>query len=143
MTTHDAQKIVRRLAAAEGYLELSLPNYALEELNRVPDGGPFEGIAQLLKGEALQAEQRFDEAIPALNRAAELFPKPFNQRALLGLSHCYREQGRDDLAAQAEAAADPPAGLSSAAIQKAVYVPIFQIDNGSSRRRSRRPPLKG
>ena len=36
------QIVVRRLAAAEGYLELGLPNYALAELNSVADPGPFQ-----------------------------------------------------------------------------------------------------
>ena len=133
MKTHEAQKIVRRLAAAEGYLELELPDYALAELDRVEDPGAFEGIAQLLRGEAYQAQSRFGEAIPALNRAAELFPAPFNHRALLGLSICYRENGQVELADQAEAQATPPDTPPGTKMQ-VVIVPIFQVANKSSRR---------
>jgi tetratricopeptide (TPR) repeat protein len=139
MTPHDAQKVVKRLAAAEGYLELSMPGQALIELDRVETDGPFEAISQLFRGEALQAVHRFDEAIPAFNRAAELFPAPFNQRALLGLSCCYREQGQTDLAQQAEAAATPPDLPPGTTLQLAI-VPIFQIEQPSSRRRSALPP---
>lgn len=143
MIAYDAPKIVRRLAAAEGYLELGLPTYALSELGQiVGDAGPFEGIAQLLKGEALQAEQRFAEAIPALNRAAELFPKPFNQRAWLGLSYCYRKQGDDLLAAEAEANAAPP-NLPPGTKLQLVIVPIFRVEEPSSRTRTHQPPKKG
>lgn len=141
----ESQRIVKRLAAAEGYLELGLPNYALTELDVVKEAGPFEAISQLLRGEALQAEERFSEAIPAFNRAAELVPAPFNQRALLGLSRCYRAEGQEDLAAQAEKAAMPkdlPEGTKSVQI---VITPIFKIDapQEDRYREQRKPPKKG
>jgi len=139
MTPQNAQRIVRRLASAEGFLELGLPEYALADLGQVPNAGPFEAIAQLLKGEALQAEERFDEAIGALNRAAELFPKPFNQRALLGLSRCYRMRGEEILAQQAEAAAAPP-DLPPGTAMQLVVMPIFKVEDKQS---PRRPPRKG
>lgn len=132
-TPTDAHKIVRRLAAAEGYLELNLPEYALGEMAKINDAGAFEGILHLLRGEALQAQARFDEAIPALNRAAELFPAPFNHRALLGLSHCYREQGEVDLADLAEARATPP-DLPPGSKLQLVIVPIFQVATKANRR---------
>ncbi len=140
----DSQKIVKRLAAAEGYLELGLPEYALTELDTVKEAGPFEAISQLLRGEALQAEERFSEAIPALNKAAELVPAPFNQRALLGLSRCYRAEGNETLAVEAEQAALPkdlPEGTTKVQI---VITPIFTIDQPQEDRfREQRPPKKG
>ena len=42
MDTREAQKVVRRLAAAEGFLQLEMPNYALVELDSVTDAGPLE-----------------------------------------------------------------------------------------------------
>ncbi len=102
------QRVVRRLAAAEGYLEIGLPAYAIAELNRVVEAGPFEPIRQLFRGEALRAQEKFADAIAPLNRAAEMFPAPFNQRALVALSHCYRHEGHDRLADEAVAAAMPP-----------------------------------
>jgi tetratricopeptide (TPR) repeat protein len=138
----DPRKIVKRLAAAEGYLELGLASYALQELNTVSDPGPFEAISQLLRGEALQAEQRFAEAIPAFNRAAELVPAPFNQRALLGLSRCYRAAGQEELAVEAEKAAMPKDGTG---VVQIVIMPIFEVATPKPSRfqGSRRPPKKG
>jgi len=143
MTPQDAQKVVKRLAAAEGYLELSMPNQALAMLDGLQptNEGPFEAIAELFRGEALQAVERFGEAIPAFNRAAQLFPAPFNQRALMGLSRCYREQGQDALAQAAEDAATPP-DLPPGSKFHLVIVPIFQIEEKSTRR-SGHPPVKG
>ena len=142
-TRMEPQKIVKRLAAAEGYLELGLPGYALAELDRVEAPGPFEAISQLLRGEALQAEQRFTEAIPALNRAAELVPAPFNQRALLSLSRCYRASGQEQLAAEAEHAALPE-NLPPGNVQ-IVVTPIFQVESQREDRfrEQRKPPKKG
>jgi tetratricopeptide (TPR) repeat protein len=143
MKPHDAQYVVKRLAAVEGYLELSMPIQALELLDRLEpiSEGPFDAIAELFRGEALQAVERFGEAIPAFNKAAALFPEPFNQRALLGLSHCYREQGQLDLADQAEAAATPPDLPPGTKFHLAI-VPIFQVEEHSTRRRER-PPVQG
>lgn len=140
----DSQKIVKRLAAAEGYLELGLAGYALEELNRVSEAGPFEAISQLLRGEALQAEERFSEAIPAFNRAAELVPAPFNQRALLGLSRCYRASGQEQLADEAEQAALPK-DMPIGGDVRIVITPIFQVETPHEDRfrESRKPPKKG
>jgi tetratricopeptide (TPR) repeat protein len=139
------QQIVKRLAAAEGYLELGLTGYALEELNRVTEPGPFEAISQLLRGEALQAEQRFAEAIGAFNRAAELVPAPFNQRALLGLSRCYRASGQEELAIEAEKAAMPKDAPQGAGVLQIVITPIFEVGPPREDRfkESRRPPKKG
>lgn len=138
MNPHTAQTVVRRLAAAEGYLELGMAHRAISEIESVKNAGPFEAIAELLRGEALQLESRFDEAIPALNRAAELFPKPFNQRALMRLSACYREQGDLHLADQAALAAQNPDEPEESLIELLV-TPIFQVQSPNKRR----PPAKG
>lgn len=146
MTSHfDSQRVVKRLAAAEGYLELGLPQYALSELDSVQEAGPFEAISQLLRGEALQAEERFSEAIPALNRAAELVPAPFNQRALLGLSRCYRASGQEQLAVEAEQAALPKDQTPESGTFQIVMTPIFQVEAKTEDRfrEQRRPPKKG
>jgi len=146
MTSHfDSQRVVKRLAAAEGYLELGLPEYALSELDSVQEAGPFEAISQLLRGEALQAEERFTEAIPALNRAAELVPAPFNQRALLGLSRCYRASGQEQLAVEAEQAALPKDQTAESGTFQIVMTPIFQVETKTEDRfrEQRRPPKKG
>lgn len=130
------QRVVRRLAAAEGYLEIGLPTYALSELNRVSEAGPFEPIVQLFRGEALQAQEKFADAIAPLNRAAEMFPAPFNQRALMALSNCYRHEGQDRLADEAVAAATPsdvPPGTNL----QVVVAPIFLIKSPEQGRSNR------
>lgn len=121
------QLIVRHLAAAEGYLELQMPNYAIEELNAVTEPGPFEPIAQLFRGEALQAQEKYAEAIQPLNVAAQMFPKPFNQRAFMALSNCYRHEGQDKLADEAAAAAIPGDVEAGSTAVQLVVMPIFQV----------------
>jgi predicted Zn-dependent protease len=130
------QRVVKRLAAAEGYLEIGLPTYAIAELNRVADAGPFEPIVQLFRGEALQAQEKFEDAIGPLNRAAEMFPAPFNQRALMALSNCYRHQGQDRLADEAVAAALPSDAPPGMTLQVAL-TPIFMIKGQESGRTTR------
>ena len=140
MTTEDADtekgmnplKVVRRLAAAEGYLELGLPKYALTELNSVTDPGPFIPIAELFRGEALQAQEKYADAIEPLHRAAQMFPSPFNQRALLALSNCYRHDGQIQLADETAAALDMPADVPVGT--KLIIAPIFHISKSAGGR---------
>lgn len=126
------QVVVRRLAAAEGYLELGLPGYALAELNHVADPGPFAPIAELFRGEALQAQEKYADAIAPLNRAAQMFPAPFNQRALLALSNCYRHDGQIQLADETAAAVQMPPDVPSDS--KLVIAPIFHVAKSAGRR---------
>ena len=101
-----------------------MPLYAIDELNHVQDAGPFEPIAQLFRGEALQAQEKYAEAIQPLHVASQLFPKPFNQRAFMALSNCYRHEGQDQLADEAAAAASPP---DAGDVLQMVTTPIFQV----------------
>jgi tetratricopeptide (TPR) repeat protein len=135
-TPFNPQRVVRRLAAAEGYLEIGLPAYALAELNRVTEAGPFEPIRELFRGEALQAQNKFADAIGPLNRAAEMFPAPFNQRALVALSKSYRHEGQDRLADEAVAAA-MPANLPPGTELPTRVEPIFLIGIPVASRSSR------
>lgn len=135
-TPFNPHRVVKRLAAAEGYLEIGMPTYAIAELNRVAEAGPFEPIVQLFRGEALQAQEKFADAIAPLNRAAEMFPSPFNQRALMALSNCYRHQGQDRLADEAVAAATPSDAPPGAKLQ-VVVAPIFMIKSPESGRTAR------
>lgn len=98
LVTNVSPRILRRLTAAEGYLDLEMPRHALAELDALDDYGPFEAAVHFLRGQALKAEQRFEEAIGALQRAAEMIPAPHNSVAWLSLSECFREQGREALA---------------------------------------------
>lgn len=127
-----SQVIVKRLAAAEGYLELGLPSYALVELSRVNDAGAFAPIAELFRGEALQAQEKYADAIEPLNRAAHMFPAPYNQRALLALSNCYRKDGQIALADETAAAVEMPPDVPKDA--KLVIASIFHITKNPNRR---------
>jgi tetratricopeptide (TPR) repeat protein len=86
-------KAARRLQAAEGYLQLGLPDYALDELSRVEAGGPLEAMREGLTGEALKAARRFDEAILHLRQAIELIPGPLSCPVWISLSECYAAAG--------------------------------------------------
>ena len=91
--------VVKSLAATEGYLELDMPVYALQELDRMSKKFPVEAFAgfspivNLLHGRALMAVERYDEAIAQLKTAsAQLAPD--NGMVLKVLSQCYRLNGQ-------------------------------------------------
>lgn len=111
MTGEDlkAVKTVRRLIAAEGYLELDMPDYALEEIDAVGDPGPFEAVVELIRGEAYKGQRRYRDAIGPLKRAAELIPAPHNRQAWLSLSECFRKDGDVETAKLIEKFANSPA----------------------------------
>jgi tetratricopeptide (TPR) repeat protein len=98
MDAKTISKTIRRLQTAEGYLELDLPERALAELSSIQDQGPFEAAIALLQGEALRTQERYDEALVPLKRAAKLIPSPLNKRAWRSICECYRSSGRDELA---------------------------------------------
>lgn len=102
MKINVSPRTIRRLTAAEGYLELNMPDHALEELEAVEDPGPLEAIVDLMKGEVLKSQERYEEAVIPLKRAAEMVPAPLNKKAWLSLSECFRRDGKDDLADMAE-----------------------------------------
>ena len=101
-TTADARtldaKAVRRLMAADGYLQLGLPAAALAELDRVENAGPLESARDYLAGQALMADDRHEDALGPLQRAAEAIPAPWNRAAYECLSECFRATGHDELA---------------------------------------------
>lgn len=100
------QKTVRRLLAAEGYLELGMPRSALRELEKVTDPGSLTASHAFLRGESLKRIGRYSEAIQPLQYAADLLPIPHSQLPWKSLSTCYRESGQSELAETAEHTAD-------------------------------------
>src|SRR3972149_2292301 len=109
MNQHPAvPKTLRPLEAAEGYLELQMPAQALEELGAIADPGPFEASISLLKGEALKGQERYDDAIAALQKAAQMIPAPHNRRAWMSLGECYRLGGPGDRADLGETSPTAP-----------------------------------
>lgn len=116
-------KTARRLIAAEGYLDLGMPQRAFEELHAIEDPGIFEAELNYLIGQAFKAQERYEAAIHPLQRAAMLFADPFNRVALLSLSECYRKCHRDDLADAVEKAARAPADEKGGKVQVVVILP--------------------
>ncbi|QDV49332.1 hypothetical protein [Gimesia fumaroli] len=100
------KKTVRRLIAAEGYLELGMPRQALRELDKVKDPGSLTASYSFLRGESLKRAGRYSEAIQPLQYAADLLPIPHSQLPWKSLGACYRESGQNDLAETAEKTAD-------------------------------------
>lgn len=101
---------IRRLLAAEGYLELRLPERALRELDRIVDAGDLFPYVSFLRGQAYHVLGQYGDAIDDLQLAATLIPAPLNQRAWGDLSDCFRQEGLDELADIAEMFADDPLG---------------------------------
>lgn len=98
MKRRKSVQVVRRLAAADGYLELQLPVYALEQLEPIPIDGVHAPAVQFLTGRAYQQLGRIDEAIQAFQEAAQSIPAPHNRAAWLSLGECFRQRGNEELA---------------------------------------------
>ncbi|MGQ9575521.1 MAG: TPR end-of-group domain-containing protein [Thermoguttaceae bacterium] len=94
---HIRQKQIER--EAEGYLELGMPQRALEALNKL--GGEAELSLQglYLRGEALRWLERYEEALPFLEKAAQALPEDIH--VWLALGWCYKRTGRIDRAVEA------------------------------------------
>lgn len=102
MRSQLAPQTVRRLLAADGYLELGLPERAVAELQRIENAGPLEGPRQLLLGISLKQTGDFSSAITHLELAARRMPRPVRSFVWRELVDAYREVGAEDLAAMAE-----------------------------------------
>jgi Flp pilus assembly protein TadD len=81
---------------SEGYLELGMPEQALQTLERLGDPAGFDSHALYLWGEALRATHRYFEALMPLERAAKAAPDDIHIRVALGW--CYKRTERLDLA---------------------------------------------
>lgn len=96
MSIGDLKRARRNLLEAEGYLELHLPNLALEALARIDKPGELRGHHGLLTGLALRELARYAEALPHLNVAAESIPD--SEDIPLARAWCLKRLGRLDLA---------------------------------------------
>lgn len=94
MVAESDNRTVRKLTAAEGYLELELPKLALEELASIGNPGEYEIPVIWMTGEALKADGRFDEAVAPLKLAAESVAGPISEQAWESLSECLVKSGR-------------------------------------------------
>lgn len=75
MVANSAQRVMRRLTKAEGYLELGMPDQALSELQSIGDPGPFSVPHLLMTAAALKAQGKTDEASESLRQIAQNLPK--------------------------------------------------------------------
>jgi len=93
-------RVAKRLQEASGYVELGMPQHALDCLVGLGELGPFEAEVELVRGEAYRAQHRYDDAAVALKAAAKRFPSPFDKSAWLALGLCYFQAGNKAKAAQ-------------------------------------------
>ena len=101
-------RVVRKLTAADGYLELGMPTQALAELDSIADAGPLRPAVEFMTGLAFKDQCRYEDAIPVLQKAAVEIPAPHNRDAWVSLGECYRLTGLPELAVIAEMFADEP-----------------------------------
>lgn len=95
-------KTIRRLVAADGYMELNMPQRAVVELEKVDNAGPLEGPRQLLLGLAQKRVGNLEAAIPYLEKAARQMPSAARRFAWSELVVCYRSIDSHQMAELAE-----------------------------------------
>lgn len=97
--------VTRRLREATGFMELDLPQYAVDRLEGLDAPGALSAQIELVRGEAFRRLQRYFDAAKSLKRAAAKFPAPYDRSAMLALSACYHQAGDHARAADALASA--------------------------------------
>jgi len=96
MTPHDLTRAARAQRQAEGYLELEMPEHALDVLGRVGDPDRLDPHGQYLLGEALRMTKRYCEALVPLESAVKADPDDLH--AYFALGWCYKRTGQLDRA---------------------------------------------
>ena len=96
MTSRHRLRVKRLERQAEGYLELDMPNQALDVLARLGDDSQLGSHGLYLSGEALRALERYEESLVYFDRAVQLAPG--NIRVWLAMGWCHKRTGRIDLA---------------------------------------------
>ncbi len=75
VASHRRVRLNQVLREAEGYLELDMPQHALDALQRLAETDfATSPTYYYLQGEALRATERFSEALLPLRKAADLAP---------------------------------------------------------------------
>ena len=92
MSQIGADRIVRQLDEAEGYLMLDMPRRALEILRTREDWATMKFEASLLMGQALRALGKFRDALAPLEIAASL--RPGDLFVAMELGWCYKRTHR-------------------------------------------------
>ncbi len=86
-------RVAKRLTAASGYLELGMPQQALDVLEHLGPPGPFDAEIEYLRGHALRLQHRYREAARKFRLAAEKLPQQDDDAAWLALSVIYNKVG--------------------------------------------------
>lgn len=99
MKARDRIRLKQLERHAEGYLELDMPEHALDALDRMGDAIRSSPHALYLCGEALRELKRYGQAIKPLRRAARA--EPDNTHVWLALGWCYKRTGQIAMAVRA------------------------------------------
>ena len=99
MTASDRIHLRRAERQAEGYLELGMPQHALDTLKRLGNPAGFGVHALYLWGEALRTLRQYDEALVPLKQAAKVAADQI--QIWLAMGWCYKRTGRIGLAIEA------------------------------------------
>ena len=88
----------KKLEAAEGYLELQMPDHALRELAGVPEAAEngFSFEVHRLRAEAMRLKSDFDEALREFSVAADMLTNDVS--VLMGMAWCYKRLDQLDAA---------------------------------------------
>jgi tetratricopeptide (TPR) repeat protein len=84
-------RVSKRVTRASGYLELDLPQNALDCLATIATAGPFQAEVELLRAEAFRRQRRYQDAAKSFKIAAQAFAP--DRKAYLALSDCLRKVG--------------------------------------------------
>lgn len=116
-------RVIRKIIAADGYLDLGMPAEALAELESIEAAGLYEAPRQYLMGRALKMLDRLDDAIRPLEEAARRMPGQYRKLAWAELTECYRHLGSEELAKIAESLA----GTAEAGTTHRLVLPEMDI----------------
>lgn len=88
----DSRHQRRILKAAEGYLELDLPEQALRELDQIKTTDEFRCQYHILRGEAFRQREEFEAALLSYHKSH--CGEPANLIVLMGMAWCYKRTGQ-------------------------------------------------
>lgn len=85
----DAEQLSqRKIRAAQGYLELEMPDQALRELEEIEDVEVCRCMYHALRGEAFRLRKDFEAALLSYHQAH--CGEPMNLVVLMGMAWCYK-----------------------------------------------------
>lgn len=101
----DQFRVAKRIEQSCGYLELNMPQHALDNLSGLSTDGQLQGALEYVRGQALRMQSRFDDAVAPLASAAKLLPEATTKHVYLALAECHRAMDNSSLAANTLGAA--------------------------------------